>query len=133
MGKWKSWIVYLLTWDLQLVDTHHLDVHSTPENLRLKMETDNLRHKLQKKFVCESLQECRGNVKQKWKLIERFWPFLKNETHIRDINGRTEDMDKTRSINECFVNIANNLASDIDTTLVDKKYAKGGGAVSTSL
>ena len=69
---------------------------------------------LQSNYFKDALYNCHGDSKKKWRVIKQFWPFLKKESSIRDINGSTDNANKVKSVNEYFINIANTFAAQID-------------------
>ena len=86
-------------------------------NLTLKMEaiprTNALHLSLQQSYFQETLRNCRGNMKEMWRTIKKFWPYLNKSTTAPKTNTKDELNDIANTFNDFFVNVGLSLAAQI--------------------
>ncbi len=89
----------------------------TQENLTLKMEaiarTNALRQSLQRSYFQETLRNCKGNMKEMWRTIKKFWPYL-NKSSTSPKSETPEELSAiANSFNDFFVNVGPSQAAQI--------------------
>ena len=90
---------------------------------RARNRTTSLKRELKRLFFQSSIEEANGDSKKLWKALKRLLANSTKKDNINSINNKTEPIEIASEINEYFINIGPNLASEIGQSAIDLDFS----------